>query len=660
MTFTHRFLALALSAGTLLQAQTSPFAAWTHRATVQASAPGLTRVELSREVLDASRAMADTSPLSDLRLLSAGGVETPFLIEWPRVQSGRTVAAEGFKMSLQGTSTVIELTVPGGAVVEELTLQTANRDFIKPAVLEGTLDGALWRVISDGELVFRQGGAERLHFTFAPEAWKRVRVTLDDQRSSPVGFTGATMLTHEQDETPVASEDVRILSREEVNGETRLKLDLGGRSRHLHSLRVAATDPLFQREVKLDVTHENGGQTTLSATRTLYRIALGDRHSEDLDIVTGQTMPGRILDLRILNGDNPPLRIAKIEGSFSRMGLVFHAEAAGTWHLLTGNANAPLPQYDVGSLLGDLGKANIPSAGLGTLEPNPAFNKEATLPEVGEGGAALDVSAWAFRKAVSFAESGVIRVELDAEVLAHAAPDQRDVRIMQEGRQLPYVTERDLPAREVAVKFQMEPDPKRPSVSKWRIALPFAGHPVARLAATSPTALFERHVHVWEDARDRYGNSFRRPLGSASWKHAPSQPDAPLTLTVHSSPEGGVIFLETDNGDNAPLQLDSLRIAFAPVNVVFKTASAAPLQLVYGNPRASAPRYDILLVRAQFGRAGGSVATLGAEERAIGHKASPAADSGAGSVWLWLALALVVCGLLWIVARLLPAEAASK
>lgn len=660
MTSVRPFLLAALSSGALLHGQTAPFDAWSHRASVQATSPGLTRVELSREVLDASRASPGTSPLSDLRLVSAAGVETPFLMEWPRVQSGRTLQAEDFHIALQGTSTVLEVTVPGNAVVQTLNLQTANRDFIKGAVLEGTQDGAEWKVISNRDLVFRQGEAERLRFDFTPAAWKKLRVTLDDQREGPVGFTGATVLTHEQNDTPVSSEEVRILSREEVQGETRLKLDLGGRSRHLHSLHVVATDPLFQREVKVRVPRDDEGSTTLSATRTIYRIALGERHSEELDIMTSQSLPGRILELRILNGDNPPLQIQKIEGRFSRLALVFHAGEAGTWHLLMGRAGAPVPQYDVASLLGDLDRSTLTTARLGALEANPAFRKEAALPETGAGGAALDTSAWKFRKTVSFAEGGMVRVELDAEVLAHAAPGLRDVRVMQEGRQLPYVIERDVPSREVAVKFQAEPDAKRPSVSRWRVERPFSGYPVDRLGATSPVTLFDRHLQVWEDARDDHGNRFRRTLGSGTWKRVPGQPGAPLDLSLPAAPEGDVIYLETDNGDNAPLEIDALHVAFSPVNVVFKAVSAAPVQLIYGNHRASTPSYDIQLVRAQFGQAEGSVGTLGPEEQTARHAVSPARDSGAGSVWLWLALALVVCGLLWIVARLLPAEAASK
>jgi hypothetical protein len=217
-----------------------------------------------------------------------------------------------------------------------------------------------------------------------------------------------------------------------------LRLDLGGRNRHLHALHVVCSDPLFQRLVMLEAVRDDGTKASLATQRTLYRVALDDRRSEDLDVVVRRSMDERIIEMRIVNGDSPPLRIEKVEARFSRMALVFHAEAAGTWNLLTGNANAPGPKYDVASLLGETRKVSAAAADSSALEPNPAFRKEATVPEAGEGGATLDVSKWAFRRSVDFKEAGVVRVELDAETLAHAALDLRDLRVMQEDRQLPY------------------------------------------------------------------------------------------------------------------------------------------------------------------------------------------------------------------------------
>ena len=50
--------------------------AWKHQQPVNITTPGITRLELPAETLNASR-----SQLEDIRLLSPTGVETPFVIE---------------------------------------------------------------------------------------------------------------------------------------------------------------------------------------------------------------------------------------------------------------------------------------------------------------------------------------------------------------------------------------------------------------------------------------------------------------------------------------------------------------------------------------------------------------------------------------------------
>jgi len=77
------------------------------------------------------------------------------------------------------------------------------------------------------------------------------------------------------------------------------------------------------------------------------------------------------------------------------------------------------------------------------------------------------------------------------------------------------------------------------------------------------------------------------------------------------------------------------------------------VQLYYRHAKASYPRYDVQMVRREFESATKVVATLGAEEQLDGFKGTPVA-SKQGGPWLWAALALVVMGLLWVVARMLP------
>jgi hypothetical protein len=269
-------------------------------------------------------------------------------------------------------------------------------------------------------------------------------------------------------------------------------------------------------------------------------------------------------------------------------------------------------------------------------------------------GAPLDVSAWQYRKPVVFDQPGIIRIDLDSEVMGHSAPGQADLRVMQNGRQLPYLVERALPLREIDLAFKDEPDEKRPSFSCWRIILPAVGHPVEAIEVTSPTPLFSRRVNLWEDARDAHGDMRRRALGSATWARTPDS-TTPLRVSLESRPTSDTIFLGTDNGDNPHLQVATVRASIRPVHLLFATASAAPVELAYGNPEAPAPRYDIELIRAQLQNADQTNASLGAEVRAEGYKGGDDTLLS-GRAWLWIALVFVVAGLLWLVSKLLPAH----
>jgi hypothetical protein len=128
-------------------------------------------------------------------------------------------------------------------------------------------------------------------------------------------------------------------------------------------------------------------------------------------------------------------------------------------------------------------------------------------------------------------------------------------------------------------------------------------------------------------------------------------------LALYTAPKAPTIQLTTDNGDNAPLQLTSVRVVYPIVRLLFRVPDTTPVHLCYGNRRATRTRYDLQLVRREFETATKVAATLGDEEKLPGYEADPL-TSGKGSPWLWAALALVVGALLWIVAKMLPKQGA--
>ena len=76
------------------------------------------------------------------------------------------------------------------------------------------------------------------------------------------------------------------------------------------------------------------------------------------------------------------------------------------------------------------------------LADNPNYRPPEVLAGIQEGGTALDVSAWKFRKAVKLSRAGAQRIELDLDVLSHAQPGFADLRLLRDGKQLPYILER--------------------------------------------------------------------------------------------------------------------------------------------------------------------------------------------------------------------------
>jgi hypothetical protein len=634
-------LALCLSSA----ASAADLAAWTHRQTVRVTQPGLTRLELESALLDASRTTGG-APLHDLRVISPVGVETPYIIALPRTMRPTRVDATGFKVTLNPTTTVLEFQPPDAFTIQELVLKTNGENFIKAATLEASSDGTTWQTLSSGEVLCRQNGTERLRLPIAAAVWKHFRITIDDSRTGPVVFTGA-QIVRELPELRTVPHSATIRSRTEDQGATRLTLDLGTANVMLGTVHLHTPEPVFQRV-----------STLLNTTQSLFRIQHEGFTAEGLEIPAHQLAAKREVELVIHNGDSPPLRIDRVEVTRHTVPLVFQADTAGEWQLYIGNAQAAEPRYDIAGLSDKLRDANANSATASIVEANGEFRKAATAPEVGDTGAAIDVSAWSFQRAVQFSEAGVIELELDPAVLARCENDLNDVRIVREGRQVPFLAIKPGLERERALSFVEVADPKAPSWSKWDITMPFPNFPGSTLLLDSPTPLFRRTLSVSENIHNEQGH-FERILGSANWQRTPGKTPNTFHLPFYTAPRAETIRLATDNGDNAPLQITSVRVVYPVVRLLFRVPDTKPLHLCYGNRRAARARYDLQLVRREFETSTKVAATLGDEEKLPGYEADPL-TRGKGSPWLWAALALVVGALLWIVAKMLPKPGANQ
>ncbi len=626
--------------------------AWAVRQPFRVESQGLIKLALPASTLDAAR-----PDLADLRVLDAAGREVPYALVTPAAVSPASAQPRQFHAELADTTTVITLETGTSLPLDAVTLATPNRGFIKPVQIEFSADGRVWERVADAVPLFRQNGAEQLTLSLPRRPAEWVRLTVDDRRTPPVPFTGATLLVGETQPAPAETVPVRITARDELPGETVLTLDLGASHLPLTSLGFATDDPLFTRRVTVAV-RELRDDTVVErelARGTIYRVALGGlAPAEQLVMPLDLAVPGRELIVHLDNGDSPPLALTAVRGERHPVLLVFNVTSAGVHSLLLGAPSAVAPRYDLPVQAAAYGSLPVASVLLAEPAANPGFQSPEVLTNLVLEGAPFDPQGWSWRKSVVLTAPGVQQLELDLDVLANARRDFADLRLLLAGRQVPYLLEHTTLARPIPLSPAAVDDPNRPRLSRWQLKLPRAGLPLSRLALTSSTALFQRHFRLYENVSDERGTSSEITLAAADWTHAPGRPGASLTLVLESSPRTDSLWLETDNGDNPPLLLSDAKSWSPVVRLLFKAVPAGAPALYYGQAEAAAPRYDLSLVASQLFTAEKRPALLGrAEELGPGNWTTVFFSRGSGLIF-WGTLVAVVGLLLIIVVRLLP------
>jgi hypothetical protein len=634
---------------------------WQHEQTFNVTTTGLVKINLPVETFNAAR-----PALEDLRLYDNAGKEVPYVLTRP-VPSPKVIQnAKTFQVSLNANNTVITLETGLKQPLEAVTLETPASDFIKAVRVDGSHDGKSWQTLTQGQPIFRQAyGVANLKILFPPVVTPWLRLTVDDQRSPPVPFTAARVYAATGETVPVETVPVTITERDENPGETRLALDLGAANLDVASLQVESTEPLFTRSVYLAVPQisEDTIREQIIGQGVMYRIAIeGQPASENLSVPVENRVRSRELILFIRNGDSPPLSIKTIRVERRPVYLVFLARVPGTFHLLTGNARGAAPRYDLAALGMNLKSVPVAPVEIPLPSDNPDFQSPEVLPGLEVAGAALDISEWKFRKPVEISGAGAQQVELDLDVLAHSRPggtDFSDVRVMQGSNQVPYIIQHTSISHSLALMATVTNDAKNPGLSRWIIKLPHANLPLTRLACVSPAPLFERSLSLYEELTDERGDRYRQSLGNARWIQTPDNKSKEFVMTFESVPQSDTLFLETENGDNPPIELEQFTAVYPVTRVLFKAKAGDELFLYYGNPRVSPPHYDLSLVAGQLLAADKKNAPLAAEQQLKTPSWQEYQVPGKGGVLFWGILAVVVAVLLIVISRLLPKQVQS-
>ncbi len=294
-----------------------------------------------------------------------------------------------------------------------------------------------------------------------------------------------------------------------------------------------------------------------------------------------------------------------------------------------------------------------------------AATRESSPPRQVVVGAALDPESFGYARALPAGE-GLTTLRLDAAALAHSRID--DLRIVDaSGRQIPYLveplgepTELPLPALEpIAPRTDVTAIGRgRGQASSWyRLRLPEAGLPGARLRIGTPSRVFQRELIVVtiDSPRDAPAHSMADQAVTVSWAH--SEPDSatpPLEIPLGRRLASDSLFVLVNDGDNERLALGEPTLLLPTYRLRFFRPRGDSLTLLYGRAELDQPRYDLSLIAPRILEQTATDIAPGPERR------RDFADRGLSRIAFWIVLGGAVTVLLVLVARLLRAPPASR
>jgi hypothetical protein len=603
---------------------------------------------------------------TDLRLFDASNREVPYLFVRPA--SAEPVWAAAVLLAIAETKKTSGFEADLGEVarVDAVKLQGLPSGFLKRLVLEGSGDRSHWTLlVAEGTLFdLPDERLQQLDLPFAAGAYRYLRVTWDDTNSGrvPMPRRVEARRVSENAPPPALQTPVVVEKRPSEPGRSRYVVRLPGPHLPITALVLEVTADRVLREAEVTESRLSGGEAIPAplGRTTLRRAVVGTVAASDLRIPIEPPAEPQI-DLAIEDGDNPPLVFTKVTAEFAALPWIYFESDGGPIVARYGSANRVPPRYDLEAVRDSLRieKDTVKDATWGESRGiQPA--EERTMAPIPLEGATIDASLFRHVREVPAGDAALVALPLDAAALAESSGPTRgfaDVRVIDgDGRQVPYLVERrseplslDLsltPTRSAAV------DPGSGKRSVYRIALPFARLPEARIVLTTDARVFDRRLvlGVEQPPDRRRREAWFDEVAEGRWVHADRErPAPPLTLRIRSLDVTDLLVV-VDEGDNRALTMAAPRLLLPSYRLRFYRPAGASLRLAYGRDDLSAPRYDLALLAPQVL---GVAATEIAPASAVLGAPAPSTIALASPLVFWSVLGVAVVVLLGFVVKLI-------
>ena len=314
--------------------------------------------------------------LGDLRIRKDGD-EVPYVIETmsgslqerecrPEILNQSVAPGEGLQITLDLAH------CKGEPRHSRLRIATGQTNFRQKVRVESSDDNRYWVLARDDGYIFDFTQDDRKLSVLTvdyPVATRRyVRATIFGW-TNPGDVTGAWAVyrTERPPERTIIDAISPQRSEDRVSRSSLLTLDLGQPGLPHDRIRLEAGPSDFHRAAQLDAS-DDGKSWVLAAQGTLFQVA--EEHSLALSYTKRYE---RYLRLRIFNGDNRPVPVARVYVETTKQEMKFLPPSAGDVSIYYGNPGASAPMYDLAAILNK--QAPIPETKpiVGEWKINPSY-----------------------------------------------------------------------------------------------------------------------------------------------------------------------------------------------------------------------------------------------------------------------------------------------
>ena len=600
------------------------------------------------------RRFAFAGGLEDLRLHDASGRELQYLMVSPHtgVQSWRTARSI---LAIPSTKIVsgIEADFGSPITIDRVRINGVQTPFLKRVHLDGSGDREHWTVLAAEATVFDLPEQElkNLEVSFAPGDYRYVRFVWDDRSSArvrAVSQVSGRISQRVASEAPVTiAVSFRKIASEAYK--SRYRISLPGPHLPVAAIDLRVTNANVFRDASVSEPRFNGS-ALVPATLGTGKLRRAER---DGAVATQMAIPisfpaGADLELVVDDGDAGSLNIDSIAAQLAPLPWIyFETTNAGSVTATYGNASLHAPRYDLEASRGVIARSQPPLATWAAGIEN-VRSEAATADALPTAGAPIDRTPFKRSRSIGGAPRGLTSLLLDADVQAHSN-GLDDVRLVdQKGRQVPYVVEkRDAP---LLIELHIPPRKINGTASIYRFDLPYDRFPAGtRLLITTRSRVFERDVQVQRPADESHGRD-ADVLERTTWRSTDPE-SAPPSLTFSVPLTTNAVELRVDERDNAPLPISSAQLLLPSFALRF-FGSGTPLTLLYDDPSAAAPHYDLALLTPRL-------LTASAREIVIPASAALGGPSSHNERMLfWSVICVAIIALLATLARLLRSDEA--